>query len=245
MRLILLGAGPGIPLRDKNLASIYVESEGTNLLLDCGEGCAKKLLSYGFSKDHLDCVIITHYHPDHVTGIFMLLQMLYLEGRTKPLRIFVPERPEFIFDTMHAMYTFETKFPFDLHIHTHDRITEFFPMICAHDTDHLLGYEPNIRQTGAKNLMKSSALRIRGEHGDLVYTADIATTDCIAGLISGAGTVIVDSLHPSADQVLKLRDYGIGKVLLNHGISAELEAALREHPDPLFEIAREDHEYQL
>ena len=99
MRFIILGSGPGIPQMDKNLSSIYVQTEHANLLLDCGDGCAKRLLQLGKSGDHLDAVLISHYHPDHIAGIFMLLQMLYLQDRRKALTIYVPERPEFILDT--------------------------------------------------------------------------------------------------------------------------------------------------
>ncbi|HNX37069.1 MAG TPA: ribonuclease Z [Candidatus Cloacimonadota bacterium] len=245
MKLTILGSGPGLPQLDKHLSSMYVEAEDKHILMDCGEGVSHQLLRYGLSGNKLDLIIITHYHPDHVTGVFMLLQMLYLEGRTKPLHLFVPERPEFILETMHAMYTFESKFPFDLKILLPEQIEEFYPFICAHPTDHLLGYGQLVRKYELANTMRSWAYRIRGAEGDLVYTADISTTSCIAGLLSDAHTVIADSLHPMAEQILRLPEYGVKRVILNHGISAELAGKLAAMPDPIFEPAQEDHVYTI
>ena len=245
MHFKILGSGPGIPELDKNLASIYVQTEHYRLLLDCGEGSSKKLLQLGLSGDHLDAILITHYHPDHISGVFMLLQMLYLQNRTKPLCIYVPERPSFILDMMHAMYTFERKFGFELQIKLITEVEHDLIGIKVASTDHLLSYRPQIEALQLDNEMASWAIRLAGERGDLVYSADLSTTDCIAEFLQGAHSVIVDALHPEAQQILQLQGFDLQRVILNHGISAELEAHLEQHPVSSFEFAQEDHDYQI
>lgn len=245
MRFIILGSGPGIPMEDKNLSSIYVHTEARALLLDCGEGCAQKLLRMGLSGDHLDAVLISHYHPDHIAGFFMLLQMLYLQNRRKALTVYVPENPSFILDTMHTMYTFETKFAFELEVKLITEAPEDLPGIRVAPTDHLQSYRPQIQALGLANEMRSWAMRIQGPHGDLVYSADIMSTDCITELLRDAHSVIVDALHPNAGQILQLLGLGLKRVILNHGISPELEALLDSEPLTGFELATEDHEYQI
>ena len=245
MEAIVLGSGPGLPQTDRNLSSVLVRKGMQLVLADCGDGCVRRLMDHGIAADDLDAIMITHYHPDHVGGLFILLQMLYLQRRTKSLPVFLPERPSAFVDIMQLMYTFSQKFSFKLQIHEMEKVELFFDWIRAEPTDHLLGYEDIIREHSLLNQMKSWALAFTGENGDLVYTSDLETTDCIAGILNGANTAIVDAGHPKADQILKLKYLNIKRIILTHGISPELEARQNELEKELFEFAQEDIVYQI
>ena len=83
MKLTFLGTGTsiGVPemlcgcpvcmsqdARDKRLrSSLLIENEGCNLLIDCGPDFREQVLRYGVR--HIDGVLITHEHYDHVGGI--------------------------------------------------------------------------------------------------------------------------------------------------------------------------------
>jgi len=175
----------------------------------------------------------------------MLVQMLYLQGRQKDLYLFLPEREAELVAMLQYMYTFTQKLSFKLLIHPNDRIGDYFPQVKAVQTDHLLGYRDIIQKLKLPNQMRSWAFRI-GEPGkDLVYTADIQTTDCIAPLFEGCHTVIVDAMHPALEQILKLADKGIPRVLLTHGLSEDLEQWLRVNQAWNFELAAEDIGYRI
>lgn len=259
MNFIILGAGPGLPLPDKGLSSIYVNHGDRHFLFDCGEGCSRQLLIHGLSGELLDAVFISHYHPDHISGIFMLVQMLYLQDRKHDLYLFLPERESEFEALLQFQYTFLPKLGFKLHILSNDVIGDYYPEVSAMQTDHLLGYKDLIEALGLPNQMRSWAFRIGNPGQDLVYTADIQSTDCVSPLLQGCHTVIVDALHPPMEQIVKLQEYSIPRVLLTHGISEELELWLRsKQPDcdiikdsdcPLyptnFELALEDIGYHL
>ncbi len=100
MEAIVLGSGPGLPQVDRNLSSVLIRHNGQMILADCGDGCIRRLMDHGIGAEDLDAVLITHYHPDHVGGLFMLLQMLYLMDRKKSLPVFLPERPAAFVETM-------------------------------------------------------------------------------------------------------------------------------------------------
>ncbi|HCX72326.1 MAG TPA: hypothetical protein DHM37_01275 [Candidatus Cloacimonas sp.] len=91
IKLHILGSASALPELNKHHAAIMVSYSNQNQLWDAGEGVSEQILKYGYDKNFIDDILITHFHPDHISGIFMLLQMLYLQGRTKKLRIFIPE----------------------------------------------------------------------------------------------------------------------------------------------------------
>jgi len=245
MNFILLGSGPGKPSLEKHLSAIYVELRGKRILFDCGDGTYRRLMEHSLHCNELDAIVISHYHPDHICGIFMVLQMLYLEGRTKPLRLFLPERPQAFLDTLHMFYTFEEKFPFTLDIHLVDELPTLIPEISPSPNDHLHGYEPIIRKLALTNPMQSYSFVIQGDRGNLVYTADLDSCDNLDPLLANCDTLIIDAIHPDAAKITRLEAFPIRRILLNHGISEELDNWLGENSTSRLEIALEDTIYRL
>ncbi len=245
MKFVILGSGPGLPSLDKHLSAIFVEVQGKKILFDCGDGTFHRLLEQGLTGNELDSIVISHYHPDHICGLFMVLQMLYLEGRTKPLDLFLPERPAAFLEVLHMFYTFEQKFSFELKIHNVDEIELYLPMVSPSLSDHLTGYEEIIKTLNLPNTMQSYSFRIEDENGALVYTSDLQSGDNILSLLENCHTIIVDAIHPKAHVILRLEQHEIKRILLNHGISEELETWLKENPNAKFEFARENIEYQI
>jgi len=234
-----------MPELDNHLSSLYVHAQERHLLFDCGEGTSRQLLRHGLTQDKLDAVFISHYHPDHISGIFMLMQMLYLQRRTKPLHLYLPEQPDFLLEVMSFMYTFREKFSFELYVHTCEEAFGHYPQVKAAPTDHLLGYRDIVEKNSLPNAMRSYAFRVEDPAGALVYTSDILTTDCIGDLLARSHTAIVDAQHPDMEQILKLRDSTIGRILLTHGLSEPLAEYLSASHDKRFEIAREDRLYHI
>lgn len=92
MRLTVLGssasyAGPG-----QACAGYLVQSGETRVLFDLGNGA---LANLGLVADPLaiDCVFISHGHPDHFADLFALQALLRYapDGPAPPLRLFAPE----------------------------------------------------------------------------------------------------------------------------------------------------------
>ena len=243
MKFILLGKGSGMPELDKNQSSLYVNVNGKHLLFDCGEGVSKQLLKHHLDNNVLDAIFISHYHPDHISGLFMLLQMLKIQKREKPLQLFLPERPAALVETLQFLYTFIQKFTFPLHILDCEESELYFEEVNAALTDHLLEYEDLVNENKLPNLLHSYAFRISGPEGSLAYTSDINKVDSVQFLIRDCHTVIIDAQHPEADQIIRLQYSGIKRVLLTHSISPKLQAFLFENPIDMFEFAQEDITY--
>jgi len=245
MKFILLGTGPGMPNLETHQSGLYVKSGDKHLLFDCGEGTSRRLLRHGLSGEMLDAIFISHYHPDHVSGLFMVLQMLYLQKRQRQLQLFLPERPAVMLEMLNYLYTFPAKLSFPLQILDCHEAELYHDDVEAIPTDHLRNYEEYIHANQHANQMNSYAFKISSEQGDLVYTSDINTTDCILPALRNCHTVIVDALHPEAAQILKLQYAEIERVILNHGISKELLSILSNDHNVKYEVAVEDQSYSI
>ncbi|MEM9998270.1 MAG: MBL fold metallo-hydrolase, partial [Bacteroidota bacterium] len=89
--VIPLGTASAIPTRGRHLSATALRREGEMLLFDCGEGTQFRLLEAGLKRSRLDAVFLTHFHGDHLYGLFGLLTTMALLGRTDPLTLVAPE----------------------------------------------------------------------------------------------------------------------------------------------------------
>lgn len=88
--LTFLGTGSGWPNAHRYHTSLLLEAGGRRYLLDAGEPCSHRLRALGIPAASIDAVFISHGHSDHLSGLPMLIQGAWLEGRTRPLPIFAP-----------------------------------------------------------------------------------------------------------------------------------------------------------
>jgi ribonuclease Z len=243
MKFTILGAGPGLPHPDYNLSGIVVSNDKHNFLLDCGEGISKQLLRHGFDKNYLDAILISHYHPDHVTGIYMLIQMLYLQNRKKPLHIFLPERSQAFLDSLHMYYTFEERLPFEIKTFDMLNVQGIYPEITIAVNDHLDGYKPFMNKHGYPNAMLSYSISITNNGKKLLYTSDLNSFDKIEKLINSSNVILVDALHPEAMLIANLSVDKSKHIILTHGISEALQKWMNANKPDNMEFAVEDKEY--
>ena len=88
--LTTLGTASARPIVDKCQSAHVVNLHGRLFLIDCGEGTQVQMKRFRISKGHLDNILISHLHGDHIFGIFGMLSTMALDGRTAPLYIYAP-----------------------------------------------------------------------------------------------------------------------------------------------------------
>ena len=89
--ICLLGTGGMMPLPYRWLTSMMARCDGSNLLIDCGEGTQVALKEKGWSPKPIDIICFTHYHADHISGLPGLLLTMGNAERTEPLVLVGPK----------------------------------------------------------------------------------------------------------------------------------------------------------
>lgn len=87
---ILKILGSANAISDKNHENTHMALVGKNqtLLIDCVGNPIVRLREAAIEPDHITDIILTHFHPDHVSGLPLLLMNMWLLGRQKPLQVF-------------------------------------------------------------------------------------------------------------------------------------------------------------
>lgn len=194
MRLSVLASG------SKGNA-IFIEMDGTRLLLDVGIGLRRlkeELTSLGVTLDTLDGVFLTHEHRDHVAGLAALLREVPLPVYSRPGTIAaLPRRDLLPLASLHP-------FKGDMCVGTLK--VEPFPL--SHDAAEPVGY------------------RVRGSRNAAVATDLGFVTGAVQDAIEGADALVLEANHDPA--TLKRGGYPWPlkqRILSNRGHLSNLDAA--------------------
>lgn len=162
--ICLLGTGGMMPLPYRWLTSMMARCEGSNLLIDCGEGTQIALKEKGWSPKPIDVICFTHYHADHISGLPGLLLTMGNAERTEPLTLVGPRGLERV---VSALRMIAPELPFELRFKelTEARETmKFGPyQIDAYKVNHNVlcyGYSVVIPRTGRFDVERARAQEI-------------------------------------------------------------------------------------
>ena len=87
----LLGTGGMMPLPRRKLTALMTRYNGSNLMIDCGEGTQVAVKEKGWSFKPIDVICFTHYHADHISGLPGLLLTMGNAERKEPLTMIGPK----------------------------------------------------------------------------------------------------------------------------------------------------------
>lgn len=71
--IVFLGTSASAPSVRRGLSSQMVKHDEHRFLIDCGEGTQRQILQSGLGFKHLNHILITHGHLDHILGLGGLL----------------------------------------------------------------------------------------------------------------------------------------------------------------------------
>jgi len=71
--LVFLGTSASAPSIKRGLSALVVKHGEYRFLIDCGEGTQRQILKSGIGFKHLNTILLTHGHLDHILGLAGLL----------------------------------------------------------------------------------------------------------------------------------------------------------------------------
>ena len=187
--LCLLGTGGMMPLPNRYLTSLMVRYNGSDVLIDCGEGTQIAMKKAGMSPHSIDTMLFTHYHADHISGLPGLLLEMGNGGRTAPVKMFGPKG---LTRVVNALRVIAPQLPFEIELHEFDKEYDTFELngykITYFRVNHNVtcyGYSLYIPRLGLFDLEGAKAQNIPVEYwnslqhgetvtdGDKTYTPDM------------------------------------------------------------------------
>ncbi len=107
----LLGTAGMMPLPHRWLTAALMRYNGSNLLIDCGEGTQIAIKEKGWTFKPIDVICFTHYHADHISGLPGLLLTMGNAERTEPLTMIGPKGLEKV---VSALRMIAPELPFEI-----------------------------------------------------------------------------------------------------------------------------------
>jgi ribonuclease Z len=198
-KLIILGSANAVPDGEHENTHLAVVGRESTLLIDCASNPIVRLSQAGIQLDKISGIILTHFHPDHVSGTPLLLMNLWLLGRKKPLDIFgLPhtlDRLEGLLD-FYEWSHWPNFFPVTFH-----RLPEE-DLFLVVDTDDYRVYTSPVR-----HLIPTIGLRIEfaSSGKSLAYSCDTQPCQEVVNLAAGVDVLLHEATgatpgHSSAEQ---------------------------------------------
>ncbi|MCJ7512340.1 MAG: MBL fold metallo-hydrolase [Anaerolineales bacterium] len=227
-RLVLLGTASAVPDPVHENTHLAVVGDQGTVLVDCVGTPAVRLPQAGIAIESVTDLVATHFHPDHVAGIPLLLMNMWLSGRREGLRIYGLHHCLKRVEDMMASYNWENWpdfFPVAFH-----RLPERERMPLL-ETD-----EVRILASPVRHLIPTIGLRFEGKVSgrSIAYSCDTEPCQMVVELARGADLLIHEASgasagHSTAAQAGSIaREAGVRSLLLIHYSPGEGDALRRE-----------------
>ena len=215
-KLIFLGSSNAIPAMDHENTHMVLVGSDKVVLIDTGHNPIIRLQQAGITYNQVTDLILTHFHPDHVSGVPSFLMSSWLMGRKDPLKIYGLE------------YTLErTRKLMEFHDWTtwpNFYSVEFITVPEREMATLLTGSEFNIYSSPVHHFVPTIGLRIefRNSHKVFAYSCDTAPCAEVVRLGMRADILVHEAAgaaagHTSAAQAGEIaREAGVRELYLIH-----------------------------
>ncbi|HEM46594.1 MAG TPA: MBL fold metallo-hydrolase [Alphaproteobacteria bacterium] len=224
--VLVLGSAASVPDAEHDTVALAVRGAQGTILIDCGGSTLHKLARLGIARDEIRAVILTHHHADHVYGLPILVQGLWLGGRKADLPV---HGPSHTLDVARQLLA-----PFNL-LEREEMFTLRWHSVPLRD-------EQKVLEMGDWRVTASPAVHAGNDTiavrfdvaggGSFVYSADTEPAEAVVRLAAGADLLVHEATgdyagHSSPEDAAEVaRDAGVERLVLIHypAVNTDLEA---------------------
>jgi ribonuclease Z len=87
-QVIILGSAAAVPTREQENTHLLILAKERTILVDCPGNPLVRITESGVDPQSVTDIILTHFHPDHVSGFASFLMGLWLMGRKQPMKVY-------------------------------------------------------------------------------------------------------------------------------------------------------------
>jgi len=91
LSVTILGNNSAVPAFNRHPTSQVVSHDGTNYLVDCGEGTQIQMIKYKIRRGKISHIFISHLHGDHYFGLVGLINTFSLLSHKQELHVYGPD----------------------------------------------------------------------------------------------------------------------------------------------------------
>ncbi len=224
----VLGSSSGFAQAERSCSGYLLKVGGSCSLIDCGGGVTSSFLRTGADPLKVDRIFISHTHSDHVCELSLFIQLIYLNGRTDRLDVYLPsEFVEIFRQYLYAVYLWPERMPFELKLIGYESGFEFDNgfSLKAYETNHLKRYAEDIDGLDIPNKMQCHCFQIEIADKRLFYSADLGEFEDVTKYLRNNDYVIIETTHINIEKFLMVSgEYNVGRYILTHlGSSEEVE----------------------
>lgn len=230
--IVFIGTSSGKTCLSRFHSSLLVKSKSCNLLVDCGEGTSRALLTHGVALDSIDGILFSHMHPDHSTGFPSLIVQMKQLKRTKPLKIYCHRNlTESLKFFLHQTFVFLQSASFRIEYlefeHQEQVVVSDQFIFVSKQNSHLDKYAKHLKDVKA-GFASSSFLIMLGEK-KVFYSGDLGSSrDLDLFLDQQPEIIITEAAHIDVENILQLvKECDPQKVYLTH-LNDDSELEIRQ-----------------
>src|SRR5688572_17759295 len=116
LAVTILGNNSAVPAFDRHPTSQVITMNGTNFLMDCGEGTQIQMIKYRIRRAKISHIFISHLHGDHYFGLVGLITTFGLLSHQQELHVYGPSPLQEIIELQ--LKVANTVLPYPLYFHT-------------------------------------------------------------------------------------------------------------------------------
>ena len=210
-----LGTGSANAGPDRTTTMLAVEHGDHLVLVDCGGDAVQRMQACGLDPVALTAVVLTHEHPDHISGYPLLVEKLWLMGRTAPIDVYGPEPTLAKARALFAVYDTDRWHGVPPR--------RFHPVELREGASVLDADDFALTASPVDHPVPTIGLRFETAGGVLAYSCDTARCDAVAALAAGADVLVHEAtgslpgVHSSPEEAAETaRQSGAGRLVLVH-----------------------------
>lgn len=215
-KVIILGSSNAVPSANHENTHMLVVGEERTVLIDAAGNPLLRLEKAGVEPEAVTDLIITHFHPDHVSAVPLFLMDMWLLGRRRPLSIHGLSHTLDRLESLMGFFEW-SKWP------------NFFPVtfnrLPSNEMTHVLECgDFRVLCSPVRHLVPTIGIRVEFNRSQKVmtYSADTEPCPAVRRLADGADVLIHEAAgegkgHSSAEQAGEIAGQAeVGRLYLIH-----------------------------